>query len=761
MLLTVVHSGFCKSSFLSPVGRKELFDEAMKSGYVESLAIKVIITGAAGSGKSCSKAVILGRKPPKKRVSTKLAERPVRLDRAQTQKSNWETVTQEKIKTLLANVIATLESEETEAEATTVPQAPPLETNQAPAESPPPSSADNKSSAKQPKPSEESPIVPEKEAIPTKVKTIPLASNTEEELLKLLEQAPASAPVLRFEWVYFIDSGGQPQFHEILPVFLKGASICIFVHKLSERLDERPVIEYFDDNSKIVGKPCLSAHTNMQVFQHCIRTMQSHGSQAAKGKPPKILILGTHADLEHRCTETRQDKNQKLLEILLPTFPNEIIYNGEDKKEVIFPLNAQEPGEAEHRLAGQIRELIMKESPSVVDKIPLSWYVLEQALQELAQKFGRSVLRKEECFAVASNLHFTEESFLAALQFLDDLNILFYYPDILPEVVFTDPQVVLDKASELVKFSYQLKEQPRKGVVFKGEWRKFQDYGLVTAEFLSVFRDHYVEGIFTPQELIKLFKALLILADFSTTEFFMPALLRILDCGELVGKHCAAKSSVVDPLVVHFPHGPRNGMLCSLITFLLSSENRNPSAWELHFTSGSRSPACLYRNCVKFIIPQHPGSITLIDSFAQFEVHVNAPSVKICSFIKNAIFDGLRRAATILNYNNSTPQPAFMCTCGEGSTHAATVGADQTFWICSKNAEKWGQLQNKQMVWLQSAGSDQPIPSEFLKPWCICSHILAFHLCPLPPTFATFSLCSALNVISFLWVICQYHEHRS
>ena len=682
----------------------------MKRGYVESLAIKVVVTGAAGSGKSCSKEVILGRKPPKKRVSTKLAQRPVRLDRAQTRKSNWETVTQDRIRTLIADVITSLESQ-AEAESTTTPEESSHETSQALTKAPPPSSTDAKLSAQEPKPSQQSPpTAAKKEGAPTKVKTIPLTSSTETELLKLLEQAPSSVPVLRFEWVYFIDSGGQPQFHEILPVFLKGASICIFVHKLSETLDEHPVVEYYDDNSKLVGKSCVSAHTNMQVFKHCLRTMQSHGSQAAKGKPPKILILGTHADLEHKCAETRQDKNRRLLEILLPTVPNEIIYYGQDKKQVIFPLNAQEPGEAEYRIAEQIRELIMKEGSPEVHKIPLSWYVLEQALQELARKLGRGVLHKEECFTVASNLHFTEETFLAALQFLDDLNILFYYPDILPEMVFTDPQIVLDKASELVKFSYQLKEDPKEGCVFKAEWRKFQDYGLVTAEFLGEFNDHYVEGLFTPKELIKLFKALLVLADFSAAEFFMPALLRILDCEE-AEKHRVSMSSVVDPLVIHFPHGPRNGMFCSLITFLLSSENRSPFAWELQLTSGS--PTCLYRNCVRFNIPKHPGSITLIDSFAQFEAHVNAPSTKICSFVRNAIFEGLERASTILNYNNSVPQPAFLCPCKDGSSHAATIAADETFWICSQNADVWGQLQDKQRVWLQSAGPHQPITCEF------------------------------------------------
>ena len=38
--------------------------------------------------------------------------------------------------------------------------------------------------------------------------------------------------------IHFIDSGGQPQFHEVFPAFID----IIFVMKLSEGLDEDPVV---------------------------------------------------------------------------------------------------------------------------------------------------------------------------------------------------------------------------------------------------------------------------------------------------------------------------------------------------------------------------------------------------------------------------------------------------------------------------------------------------------------------------------------
>ena len=37
----------------------------------------------------------------------------------------------------------------------------------------------------------------------------------------------------------------------------------------------------------------------------------------------------------------------------------------------------------------------------------------------------------------------------AALQYLDQVSAILYYPKILPNVVFADPQIVLDKISEL------------------------------------------------------------------------------------------------------------------------------------------------------------------------------------------------------------------------------------------------------------------------------------------------------------------------
>ena len=64
----------------------------------------------------------------------------------------------------------------------------------------------------------------------------------------------------------------------------------------------------------------------------------------------------------------------------------------------------------------------------------------------------------EECWQVAESLGLDEASFDAALDFFHSMSLMFYFRDILPAVVFIDPQVMLDKVSEPIEFMFELRE---------------------------------------------------------------------------------------------------------------------------------------------------------------------------------------------------------------------------------------------------------------------------------------------------------------
>ena len=203
--------------------------------------------------------------------------------------------------------------------------------------------------------------------------------------------------------------------------------------------------------------------------------------------------------------------------------------------------------------------------------------------------------------------------------YLDQLNLVFYYPDILPGVVFASAQVLLDKVTELVRAVHEVRygDSSVRHKLRDKMWQKFCDYALVSAEFLAQeeFQPHYIPDMFTHHHLTLLFKKLLIFADFSDSEQFVPALLQRLPKGEL-GKHRNCDSSAAaSPLVLTFPKhgGPLLGVFCASIVALLSDENTSPCPWKLKKEEDGVTPCCLYRNCVQFTIPRHPGTITMIE----------------------------------------------------------------------------------------------------------------------------------------------------
>ena len=57
---------------------KRLYDKAMKKGYAECSTIKCLIHGSAGVGKTHVKHLLLKMPPPELRISTGIADNPIR-----------------------------------------------------------------------------------------------------------------------------------------------------------------------------------------------------------------------------------------------------------------------------------------------------------------------------------------------------------------------------------------------------------------------------------------------------------------------------------------------------------------------------------------------------------------------------------------------------------------------------------------------------------------------------------------------------------
>ena len=532
-----------------------------------------------------------------------------------------------------------------------------------------------------------------------------------DETTHLIAKTSEQLQLLNCEWIYLIDSGGQIEFLEALPAFLQHTSVCLFVTKLSEELCECPKIEYYEDG-KPVGEPTLCPFTNEQMIMRCVQTIQTQciDQVGSTNKGSKLVMVGTHQDLQGQCSESTEEKNHLLQSKLCPEFDKSLAFY---RKGIIFPINAKNPGPRDHEVASAITKVIFDLVSGLEPrKTPISWFKFEQLIQKIARDDEKRILHWRECLKVARLLHLSKKQLDAALDHLASFGVIHYYRHLLPNIVFVDPQILLNKISELVKHHYKLRHGSHSHTTLEVNWRKFTNEGCITLELLEQFPKHYTD-FFTAADFLKLMKDRLIVTHLiGKDEYFMPCLLRTMEPPELDQYRAASSSeSGVSPLALHFscqlvPHG----VFCSLVAFLRSSLNSSP--WSLFpHPDNTTEPQCLTRNCIKFELPKGaPGSLTLIDTFSHFEVHVNARHdicVRLCPSIWQTLVEGLQKAAKTLKYQ-LVPRQAFLCTKHENTRpHLALPSDEFDYWKCKLHPDISGPLKEEHKMWLPKKGNIQ------------------------------------------------------
>ena len=726
-----------------------LYNQALTHGYIESRSIVSVLTGAAGSGKTHVKHLLFKKKPPMIRISTALMESPVRavsLTRVNTDDDDWHEIDDDEQCRMIAAALNAVDiPTETASESTSQrlvqAQQPnssaglPSTGEQQSAEqattvdhTSPPSTSIAQNALTQSTQHTSLPQLTTESALTSQADLEPDDNGIGQELIRLMLTSSGSKKLLQADRIYLFDTGGQTIFHELLRLFLRRESVTIFVTKLNERLDHHPMIEYYGKEGKSLNRPHPSPLTHEDILKHSFRAVQSQAytEDESQETAPKLLVVGTHLDEEMQCTESREKKNVKLLALLTPAFQRMLLYYGEEIKELIFPVDAKNPGRQDQEVAKELRKAILSAMSSLKShKTPLAWHILEIALRKLAASMNRSILSRQECLRVARKLHLSAEQLNAALYHFKQLNLILYYQS---HAVFTDPQIIFDKVTDLVQYSYRLQCKPDRRAVTSGELLEFRDEGVITLKLLIKFPKHYVPNLFSPSDLIRILEHQLIIAQISEGKYFMPSLLLDLP-GEQVVRHRVEPSSPAAPFVIYFPGGLAPcGIFCALVASLLSP--LNPLRWQLlHSPTNPVRPACVARNCIEFKLPDGY-AVALIDTYTHFEVHVFAPDrvcSHVCPQIRTTIFQNLHFATKALQYSNLTPTPAFLCEFAEEHVeeeftpdpltrptekaapppHIANFSTmNGNWWTCSLNPRKaHGELNVRHMIWLTAADS--------------------------------------------------------
>ena len=418
---------------------RDQFSKAKKQECVRFKSKRGVISGFAGTGKSHVLAILLDEPPPSKRVSTAVTTIPVRaMSNARMEMSDKqfsritdEVFTKRLLKTAKDSVVIT--------------------------------SVMGKLRGKFRK---------------TFVRPSQPTDQVEKDLIVKFHQLDGNVESLEDHIVCELsDCGGQPQFLEMLPRFLENLEFAILVTDLSLNLDDYPLNYYYNKDGVSVGEGVESALTNEQVLRLCLRMI---ASQSQGGRHVSFVFVGTHRDLERRSTETREEKNRQLMEMVKSFgLGDSVIYKCPKRNELLFAINAKDPEGIDYQTIAELKMRLLGESTCREVSIPVSYHAVELTLKRKVQESGHIAFLESDVLKEVVHFKFSEETLKKALRYLHEMKVIFYYEAEFPGKIIGEPQVVLNKHTEVVAYHIELSTNPQKQLSLDRKWLKFVQHGVL------------------------------------------------------------------------------------------------------------------------------------------------------------------------------------------------------------------------------------------------------------------------------------------
>ena len=367
-------------------------------------------------------------------------------------------------------------------------------------------------------------------------------------------------------WIYVLDSGGQPQFADVSRAFVRGNTVVVIVHKLTDRLSSKPIFQYSIDG-KPLTQPKELRMTNLQLITTYVRSVSSAKLVAINDSEdeslPTIVIVGTYEDeMKEKMKgfgklfkESLKKKNAKLLSAL-QQYKDQLIFYNEAEQELIFPVNNM-CLENRNELSSRIRTYVTGHKKAVIEKkVPIRWYVLESNVKEEGDNEGHGIVRQARCEDIGQTLGMSKRQIFGAVSFFKSLSVFLHFESC-SHLVFTNPQYFLDALTSLIRVSFvdfpeMLFEE---GMMLPPDaHRRLQHEGLFSDDLLDLVSIKFVPGLFEKADLLHLLSDLYIIAKVqrdNATYYFIPSALppKQLDRREKK-KFC----KTCEPLILSFQH---------------------------------------------------------------------------------------------------------------------------------------------------------------------------------------------------------------
>ncbi len=507
-------------------------------------------------------------------------------------------------------------------------------------------------------------------------------------------------------YLYLTDSGGQPEFQELIAFLVSGPSIFFIVFRLDKDLDTLYEVEFIDAEGHSI-KPYLSRHTAFETV------LQSFSSVASLGKisyaqedgtivrtKPRVLLVGTHKDMmvsEEQIVKVDKRFQEAIRELDPDT---QQMVQWASASQMIFAVDNTQSPEAED--VQQIRNTFHRlgtdplTMPEYQIKIPCPWLILGI----MARKPGHPdpVLHFKDCVQLGQGCGIPEEKELTrALGYLDRrIGTLRHVQGKDKDhghinFVLRNSQFLFTLVSNLIMQTFTFENLPSQHHACD----EFTKKGIFNSSVFTAVAETSSK-VLTPAMLLTLLKQLRVVApiqeDGDQQRYFMPCALAHVD--PVKPPLQSEKPSPIKPLLFRYSCGyvPR-GMFGALIAQLLQQKLATGDLqWELDKDQIFRDQVTIELNrkttVVLRMLPSY-FSITL-----QSPLSLASELSPQCCEVRVKLLRSITQIAQILQYGDKfIPTPCFFCPEVEVETvdsHVAIIRTDKEgkYLECSLNKKK-------------------------------------------------------------------------
>ena len=540
-------------------------------------------------------------------------------------------------------------------------------------------SSDSTSAAKVPSSSDE--------AIQDPSKHRPLNTKTEESIKQMLldpSKRHRSGRVFDCRWVHHIDSGGQPQYLDTFPMMHRSPAHFVVVMNVTEGLDERPKVRFYNQGKDEYQLPDRLVLTNREMIVRMCQIAQRIAQDTGGKFVPRVFVVGTHKDQLSKFSRRRHLKavnsellriHEKYSDVLVCKVPGE---------QVVFAINAMAKGKKRQQYTEELQKHILAATKNTGEpvKVPLNWLMFHLELDK-----GDGVVRISECRRLGGKMGMNEEKVGIALEFLNKAALVLYYPEDVPDLVLTNMDPFTSRLSRLIKASFlPPDERPTK------ESEELRNKGVFKRTFLKrVFAD-LEESLLSEDEFLKLLVSLRIAVNIGGEEYFLPSALSL----EPPPKRSSFKSKSI-PLLLSWgelilPHG-----LFPTVCVELLAGREGGYVFELRRDIDQRREEIQFSEEKGRI----PGVVKLSDRQRWIEVSYSGDN-SYCPTV-NGIVNGATQRAIARLRHMGIGSPTIGCVCPYciAKDHYCYLSKDRRFITCSINKSKTRPVTADILCWFE------------------------------------------------------------